>query len=631
MLGRYEESYVRSVEDPEGFWLEAARQLDWATFPSEAHTSKGWFASGRLNICYNALDRHVEADSGGRIALIYDSPVTGQRRQYTYAEALDEVQRIAGMLGAKNVSKGDRVVIYMPMIPQALFAMLACSRIGAIHSVVFGGFAGAEFAKRIDDAQPRVILTASCGIEGSRVVLYKPLLDAALALASHQPEACIVLQRPQAAASLTPRRDHDWQMCFDVAEPAPCTVMNACDPLFILYTSGTTGQPKGVVHDSGGYAVALSWSMENIYGVKPAETMWAASDVGWIVGHSYIVYGPLLNGSTTVIFEGKPIGTPDAGEFWRAIARNHVDVFFTAPTAVRAIRREDPSGDMIPAGSNRPRAVFLAGERTDPDTLAWLQGQFEVPIIDHWWQTETGWPAIATCLGLGCRDVQAGSAGRAVPGYRFSVLDSASNVLGPGSMGELALALPLPPGCLTGLWGKDTGLEDAYLTSHPGYYAAGDAGVITEDGRITVMGRIDDIINVAGHRLSTTAFEQIVASHPAVSECAVVGVHDPIKAEVPLALLVLNSSWGVAEIGEIRQDIIALVRDRFGPVASFKAVALVSQLPKTRSGKVLRSLIRALADGGTAAIPSTIENPSSVAEVREALASIGYPLSAASS
>lgn len=628
MSDRYAEVYRRSIEEPEEFWLDAARRLNWSEFPSEAHTAQGWFTSGRLNVCYNALDRHVDAGNGERIALIYDSPVTGRQRQYTYRETLDLVARIAGMLVAKGVSKGDRIVIYMPMIPEAVFAMLACARIGAIHSVVFGGFAGAEFAKRIDDAKPKAILTASCGMEGARRVLYKPLLDEALAIASHQPDACLILQRPEATATLTPGRDHDWQACLDVAPPAPCVVVDAADPLFILYTSGTTGQPKGVVHDSGGYAVALSWSMENIYGLKPGETMWAASDVGWIVGHSYIVYGPLLNGSTTVVYEGKPIGTPDAGAFWRTILQHEVDVFFTAPTAIRAIRREDPDGKMIPTGTVWPRAIFLAGERTDPDTLAWLQARFEVPVIDHWWQTETGWPAIATCLGLNSCDVRVGSAGRAVPGYRFTVLDSASNPLPRGVMGELALELPLPPGCLTALWQNEGGFEAAYLDRHSGFYAAGDAGMVDDDGWIHVMGRIDDIINVAGHRLSTTAFEQIISAHPAVSECAVVGVFDPIKAVVPLALLVIHRNCEANDISAIQRDVVALVRDRFGPVASFKTAVIVPQLPKTRSGKVLRSLIRAVADGTSAAIPSTIENPGAIEDVKHALAAVGYPSAA---
>ncbi len=625
MSDRYTETYARSIEDPSGFWLKAARAIDWDVFPTVGHDERGWFPDGRLNTCYNAVDRHVIAGNGDRVALIYDSPVTGTQQRFTFAELQHEVALVAGMLAGRGIAKGDRVIIYMPMLPETIFAMLACARIGAIHSVVFGGFAPAELAKRIDDAEPRLVLAASCGIEPSRNVHYKPLLDEAIRLSTHKPEACILFQRPQEPGTLVEGRDFDWAELRAIAEPVGCVSVAASDPLYILYTSGTTGAPKGVVRDNGGNAVALAWSMANIYGVKPGEVFWAASDVGWVVGHSYIAYGPLILGCTTVLYEGKPVGTPDAGAFWRVIREHDVSVFFTAPTAIRAIRRDDPEGEYLARdGTGKLRVLFLAGERADPDTLHWSAEKLGMPVIDHWWQTELGWPALATCVGLERSETLFGSAGHPVPGFEFAVLDQEHQPLDRDEIGELVIKMPLPPGCLPTLWRNDEGYREAYLARHPGYYTAGDAGFFDGDGRAHVMSRIDDIINVAGHRLSTAGIEQIVAAHPAVAECAVVGAADALKGMVPVALVVRKSRVAMDD-KQLTQEIVRRVRDELGPVAAFHDAAVVDMLPKTRSGKILRAAIRDMADGKPAKIPATIEDPAAIDLARAALERIGFP------
>ena len=626
---RYEAAYAHSLNDPHSFWMEAAEAIDWDIAPKIASAARedgmhDWFPDGALNTCFNAVDRHVEAGRGDRIALIHDSAMTGRVRRYSYRDLQGEVSVLAGALRAKGVAQGDRVIIYMPMVAEAVFAMLACARLGAVHSVVFGGFASAELAKRIDDAKPKLILSASCGLEPNRVVAYKPLLDEALALARHKVGHCLILQRPELAADLQPGRDLDWRTAVDGAAPAPCVSVGACDPLFILYTSGTTGIPKGVVHDNGGHAVALAWSLPNIYGVGRDEVFWAASDIGWAVGHAYIVYGPLIHGCTSVMYEGKPVGTPDAGAFWRVIRDHNVCVFFTAPTAIRAIKRDDPGGTHISqSGKGGLRALFLAGERADPDTVEWARSILGVPVVDHWWQTELGWPALATCLGLGDERTKVGSAGRPVPGYKFEILDEGAGVKRRGETGDIAIALPLPPGCLPGLWDRQQHFVDSYLTAHPGYYTTGDAGLIDDDGCLHVMSRIDDIINVAGHRLSTGAIEQVIAAHPAVAECAVVGAADDIKGMVPIALVVLKAGQTKAPEA-ICSEVVKRVRDELGPVASFKDAAIVPILPKTRSGKILRSAIRRLADGESFDTPPTIEDPAALEVARVALTSIGY-------
>ena len=596
------ELHQRSLEDPETFWAKAAGAIDWdrrwdRVLDDSKAPAHRWFAGGRLNTCYNALDRHVDNGRADQVALIHDSPVTGIVQRWTYRELRDAVARLAGVLVAHGVTKGDRVIIYMPMVPEAAMAMLACARIGAIHSVVFGGFAAAELAKRIDDAKPKMILTASCGIEPGRIVEYKPLLDAAIEAAEHPPEATLILAREQCEADLTEDRDFDWASEVEHAEPADCVPVEATDPLYILYTSGTTGQPKGIVRDHGGHAVALAWSMPNVYDTHPGEVFWAASDVGWVVGHSYIVYAPLLIGATTVLFEGKPVGTPDAGTFWRVIERHGVSTLFTAPTAFRAIRKEDPEGRFIDQSDlSSLRALFLAGERCDPETLHWAEEQLKVPVVDHWWQTETGWPVAANCLGLERLPVKAGSPTRAVPGYDVRVLDAEGNEQPDGEIGAIVIKLPLPPGCLPTLWQADDRYRSAYLERYPGYYLTGDAGIKDDDGYLWIMSRIDDVINVAGHRLSTGEMEEALAGHPAVAECAVFGVRDALKGELPLGLVVLKDGVD-CKAETLRGELIARVRESIGPVAAFKLVTSVDRLPKTRSGKILRGTMKSIADG----------------------------------
>ena len=626
----YHEVYAHWRSGPEAFWAEAAEAVHWyrrwdAILDRSRAPFYRWFPGGEVNSCYNALDRHVENGRAEQVALIYDSPVTSTVRAFTYRELRDEVARFAGVLAARGVTRGDRVVIYMPMVPEAVIGMLACARIGAIHSVVFGGFASAELASRITDARPKAILTASCGIEIDRVIPYKPLLDRAIELAGSKPECCIVLQRPQARASLVPGRDHDWAQLAASATPAECVPVLATDPLYILYTSGTTGNPKGIVRDNGGHLVALTWSMRNIYGVEPGEVYWAASDLGWAVGHSYIVYAPLFHGNTTVLYEGKPVGTPDPGAFWRVIAQHGVRAFFTAPTAFRAIRRDDPAGEHVRRYDlGTLRTLFLAGERTDPATLEWAERQLGVPVIDHWWQTETGWPVGCNCVGLGLLPVKPGSCSVPVPGYDVRVLDDNGADVRPGDTGNVVIRLPLPPGCAPTLWNNERGFQAAYLSAYPGYYLTADAGVKDEDDYLWIMGRTDDVINVAGHRLSTGAMEEVLAAHPDVAECAVVGVNDALKGEVPLGLVVLKAG-AARERGELVAELIELVRQRIGPVASFKTATPVKRLPKTRSGKVVRGTIKKIADGAPYTIPPTIDDPATLDEISADLAAIGYP------
>jgi propionyl-CoA synthetase len=624
MSTRMDEARQRSLLEPEAFWGEAARGIDWYEPPRRVLDGARapyyrWFAGGRLNTCHNAIDRHVEAGRGDAVALIYDSPITGQIRHFTFAQLREQVARAAGAFAAQGVSRGDRVIIYMPMIPEAVVAMLACARLGAVHSVVFGGFAAPELATRIDDAQPKVIVSASCGLEPARVVEYKPLLDEAIALSKHKPAACIVKQRPQREASLVPGRDHDWDAVVAAAQPHACVPVEATDPLYILYTSGTTGEPKGVVRDNGGHAVALHWSMKHVYGVEPGEVFWAASDVGWVVGHSYIVYGPLLHGNTTVLFEGKPVGTPDAGTFWRVIAEHGVRTLFTAPTAFRAIKKEDPDGErMADFDLASLRALFLAGERSDSATLVWAEQKVGVPVIDHYWQTETGWPVVANCLGIEALPVKHGSPSQPVPGWDLRVLDDAGHEVAPGVTGALVAKLPLPPGSLLTLWNADARFERAYLADHPGYYKTADAGYIDPDGYVHVMARTDDIINVAGHRLSTGAMEEVLASHPDVAECAVVGVADPLKGELPLGLLVLRDGAASAP-DAVCQAVVQRVREVIGPVAAFKRVTVVKRLPKTRSGKILRGTMKQIADGQPYKVPATIDDPDILSDIAQAL------------
>jgi propionyl-CoA synthetase len=623
MSEAYEAAYQASILRPESFWAEAAEGIEWtrrwdAVLDRSAAPAPRWFAGGSLNTCYNAIDRHVLAGRGEAAAVIYDSPVTGASERLTYAELLEEVSRFAGGLRDLGVERGDRVVIYMPMIPQTLVAMLACARLGAVHSVVFGGFAAQELATRVDDAEPKVIVWASCGIEGSRVIPYKPLLDRALELAQRPPAATVVFQREQQLAPLVGGRDHDWGELRRAA-PAACVSVAATDPLYILYTSGTTGKPKGVVRDHGGHAVALLWSMRNLYDVGPGEVFWAASDMGWVVGHSYIVYAPLLAGATTVVYEGKPVGTPDAGAFWRVIAEHRVKALFTAPTAIRAIRREDPQGELVKSyDTSSLEALYLAGERLDPDTYHWAGEVLGVPVVDHWWQTETGWAICANCRGLEELPMKAGSPTRPVPGFDLVVLDASGEPLEPPAEGTLALRLPLPPGALPTLWHNDEGFVTTYLAPFPGYYFTGDSGSIDADGYVFVMGRVDDIINVAGHRLSTGRMEEVLAAHPDVAECAVVGAADDLKGQIPLGLVVLKQG-SAREPEDVTAELVRMVREQVGPVAAFKRALVVQRLPKTRSGKILRSAIRKLADGVEFATPATIEDASVIEDLRIAL------------
>jgi propionyl-CoA synthetase len=629
MSNPYEEAYQQSINNPDAYWGAAAEKCHWTKKWDKVLDDSNppfyrWFTGGELNTCYNALDLHIDNGRGEQAALIYDSPVTDTIKTYTYNQLRDEVAGFAGALAAQGVVKGDRVLIYMPMIPEAAIAMLACARIGAIHSVVFGGFAAKELATRIEDAKPRVIVSASCGIEVARVIAYKPLLDEAIELSSSKPEKCIIYQRPMEKAAMSPGRDLDWGEVTAAASPADCVPVAATDPLYILYTSGTTGQPKGVVRDNGGHVVALKWTMKAIYNVDAGDVYWAASDVGWVVGHSYIVYAPLLRGCTTILFEGKPVGTPDAGVFWRVISQHKVKALFTAPTAFRAIKREDPKGELIKNYDlSNFKALFLAGERTDPDTLKWAQNHLRVPVIDHWWQTETGWAICANCLGLHEFPVKEGSPTKPAPGWNLQVLDTETlKPVKAGDIGALVVKLPLPPGTLPTLWQNDERFIESYMAEFPGYYKTADAGFIDEEGYAYVMTRTDDIINVAGHRLSTGAMEEVLADHPEVAECAVLGVEDQLKGQVPVGFLVLNA--GVErDHGEIIKETIQMVRDRIGPVASFKTATVVKRLPKTRSGKILRGTIQKIADNKAYKTPATIDDPAILGEMEEALTGIG--------
>jgi propionyl-CoA synthetase len=625
---RYDEVYARSMADPEGFWAEAAREIDWIKpaekiFDRDMGLYGRWFAGAIVNTCYNALDRHVARGRADQLALIHDSPLAGTVIRLTYAEMLREVQALAAVMQEFGLAKGDRVIIYMPMVPEAMVAMLACARIGVVHSVVFGGFAARELATRIEDAKPKLIFSASCGLEPGRVVQYKPLLDDAINLSSFKPESCIILQRPQQECELTSGRDSDWAelraKAMAAGKSADCVPVLATDPLYILYTSGTTGQPKGVVRDNGGHLVALKWSMFNLYGVKPGEVWWCGSDIGWVVGHSYIIYGPLFHGATSIMYEGKPIGTPDAGAFWRVVSEHKVVALFTAPTAFRAIRKEDPDGKFIRQYDlSKFRTLFLAGERADPPTVDWAERQLQVPVIDHWWQTETGWCIAGNPVGLGQLPVKHGSPTVPMPGYQVDVVDEAAKPVAAGTMGSIVIKLPLPPGCLPTLWQQDERCKQAYFTEFPGYYKTSDAGYKDEDGYIFVMGRTDDIINVAGHRLSTGGMEEILASHPDVAECAVLGIKDAIKGEVPCGLLVLKAGVSRTHI-EIEKEIVSLVREKLGPVAAFKLAITVGRLPKTRSGKILRGTIKKIADGEQWTMPATIEDPKVLEEIGTAL------------
>ena len=623
-MGRYSEVFRRSLADPEGFWGEAARAIDWYRAPASVLDASNppfyrWFPDGVLNTCFNALDRHVRDGRGDQAALVYDSPVTGTARTYTYAELLDDVARFAGALRGLGVSRGDRVIVYMPMIPEAVIAMLACARIGAVHSVVFGGFAANELAARIDDAAPKVVVSASAGIEVSRVVAYKPILDRAIDMARHKPDHCVIRQRAAAVAPLTPGRDLDWDQALAGAEPADCVPLAATDPLYILYTSGTTARPKGVVRDNGGHAVALRWTMANIYDTGPGEVFWAASDVGWVVGHSYIVYAPLLAGCTSVLYEGKPVGTPDAGAFWRVIAEHGVKALFTAPTAIRAIKKEDPDGTLsLRHDLSGFRYLFLAGERLDPETYRWAGQLLGVPVVDHWWQTETGWAIAADPMGLEPLPTRAGSPTMPMPGYDVRILGAEGAEAEAGQTGEIVVRLPLPPGCLPTLWGDDDRFVSSYLSQQPGFYTTGDGGYRDRDGYLYVMGRIDDVINVAGHRLSTGQMEEVLAGHPAVAECAVIGVDDDFKGQVPRGFVVLKAGVGT-DPAVVSAELVQLVRDQIGPVAALRRVDVITALPKTRSGKILRKTMRGIADGRDETVPSTIEDPAVLDVLRPVL------------
>ena len=625
----YHETYQQWQDDPEAFWLDAAQGIDWIKAPTRALDDSRapiyqWFPDGTLNTCYNAVDRHVENGRGEQPAIIHDSPITGSKRTITYRELQDLTARCAGMLAGLGVTKGDRVIIYMPMVPEALVAMLGCARLGAIHSVVFGGFAAHELSTRIDDSKPKAMIAASCGLEPGRVVEYKPLLDAAIEQSAHKPDHCIILQRDQSTASMMAGRDHDWGEAMAAASPHDCVEVNSTDPLYILYTSGTTGQPKGVVRDNGGHAVALKWSMKAIYNIEPGEVYWAASDVGWVVGHSYICYAPLLHGATTIVYEGKPVGTPDPGAFWRVISEHKVASLFTAPTAFRAIRKEDPEATHLARYDlSSFRVLYLAGERCDPDTLHWAQDNLKTPVIDHWWQTETGWAIAANLMGIEQLPIKPGSPTVPVPGYDVQILDDDGHPVAAGEMGAICVKLPLPPSCLPTLWNAEQRYRDSYLARFPGYYLTGDAGYKDEDGYLFIMSRIDDVINVAGHRLSTGAMEEVLATHPDVAECAVLGVADQLKGELPLGLVVLKSGADREE-QEIQKELIQLVRHEIGPVAAFKLVTVVKRLPKTRSGKILRGTVKKIADGSEWKMPATIDDPAILDEITASLQGLGY-------
>ncbi|UCG78151.1 MAG: propionyl-CoA synthetase [Nitrospirota bacterium] len=628
-MGKYDEIFKRSISDRDGFWGEAAEDIDWykkwdRVLDDSNKPFYRWFSGGEMNTCYNAVDRHVEKGRADQTAIIYDSPVTDTVQKITYKELLDLVSRFAGVLKSLGVSKGDTVIIYMPMVPHAAVAMLACARLGAVHSVVFGGFAPHELAVRIDDSKPKVIVTASGAIEGKKLLEYMPMVNKAVELAEHKPEKCVVYQRQMVKAEMTKGRDHDWDEMMANAEPAECVPVKATDPLYILYTSGTTGKPKGIVRDNGGHAVALRWSFENIYDVKPGEVYWSASDVGWVVGHSYIIYGPLLTGCTTIIFEGKPVGTPDPGAFWRVISEHGVKVLFTAPTAFRAIKREDPEGSYLKKYDlSGFKYLFLAGERLDPDTYHWASELLDRPVIDHWWQTETGWPITANCMGIEAFPVKPGSSTKPVPGFDVQILDNNGKQVEAGTEGLVTVKLPLPPGTLPTLWKADQRFLESYINPFPGYYFTSDGGYIDKDGYVFVMGRVDDVINVAGHRLSTGEMEEIVATHKDVAECAVFGVEDGLKGQVPVGLAVLKTGINRDE-GELQQELVKMIREEIGAIACFKQAVIVDRLPKTRSGKILRGTMSKIADGKEYSVPSTIDDPAILGEVEEALKRIGY-------
>jgi propionyl-CoA synthetase len=624
----YEDIYARSLADPEGFWMGEADKIDWVKKPSRALFDDRapfyeWFSDGLVNTCWNAVDRHVEAGRGAQAAIIHDSPVTGTKHRISYAQLRSRVARLAGALRARGVEKGDRVIIYMPMVPEALEAMLACARIGAVHSVVFGGFAAHELAVRIDDCQPKAIIAASCGIEPGRVVHYKPLLDGAIEQAAHKPEFCVIFQREEEVAKLIEGRDHDWHAFQYGVEPAECLPVEGNHPAYILYTSGTTGAPKGVVRPTAGHLVALNWTMKNIYNVNPGEVFWAASDVGWVVGHSYICYGPLIHGNTTIVFEGKPVGTPDAGTFWRVISEHKVRSFFTAPTALRAIKRDDPEAtELKKYDISCLRALYLAGERADPDTINWAAAKMGVPVYDHWWQTETGWTIAGNPAGIEALPVKVGSPTVAMPGYDVRILDEGGHEVPPGTLGAIAIKLPLPPGTLPTLWNAEERFRKSYLNTFPGYYETGDAGIKDEDGYLWIMARTDDVINVAGHRLSTGAMEEVLASHPDVAECAVIGATDPLKGQTPVGFLCLTKGVNRPH-ADIVKECVTLVRDQIGPVAAFKLACVVDRLPKTRSGKILRAIMVRIADGQEYKMPATIDDPAILDEIKTALQGIG--------
>ena len=625
----YKDVYAAWQADPETFWMDAAKAITWDKPPSKALFDENaplyeWFSDGMVNTCYNAVDRHVENGRGDQVAIIYDSPITGRQAKITFAQLQTRVAALAGALKAKGIEKGDRIIIYMPMVPEALMAMLAATRIGAVHSVVFGGFASNELAVRIDDAKPKAIIAASCGIEPGRVIAYKPLLDGAIDIASHKPDFTVILQREEATADLVPGRDYSWTELEASATPADCVPVEGNHPAYILYTSGTTGQPKGVIRHTGGHLVALNWTMKNLYNVDPGDVFWAASDVGWVVGHSYITYGPLVHGNTTIVFEGKPVGTPDAGTFWRVISEHNVKSFFTAPTAFRAVKREDPKGEFVKKYDlSCLKQVYLAGERADPDTIVWAQDQLKVPVIDHWWQTETGFAIAANPLGIEELPVKLGSPSVPMPGFDVQILDEGGHPMPAGELGAIAIKLPLPPGTLPTLWNAEERYKSSYLNTVPGYYETGDAGYKDEDGYLYIMARTDDVINVAGHRLSTGGMEEVLASHPDVAECAVIGVTDQLKGQLPLGMICLNAGTDRPD-AEVTAECVKLVREKIGPVAAFKLCIVVDRLPKTRSGKILRATMVSIADGKDYKMPATIDDPAILEEIQEALQSLGY-------